>query len=77
MKKDGQDEIHDEIIPFFLEVSALDLLALESLPLLPPADFLFPEYLDEDPRLLSDLLGEEDLEQDRFFRESDLESFFL
>ena len=48
MKKDGQDEIHDEIIPFFLEVSALDLLALESLPLLPPADFLFPEYLDED-----------------------------
>ena len=49
VKNIGQDELNEEIIPFFLEVSALDLLALESLPLLPPADFLFPEYLDEDP----------------------------
>ena len=76
MRKDGQEEIHEEIIPFFFDESALDRLAFESLLPLPPPVFLFPENLDEDPEALS-VLREGDLERDLSLLESDLESLFL
>ena len=58
-KKEGQDAIHEEIIPFFLEsdlaplLLSLPFLLSPELPLFLPPDFLFLLDPEEEPRFLS------------------------